>query len=80
VVKIQPDCAEAHHTPGNVYKQMKKYHESAEALRKAINSALTYAVAHYQLAVALTQKGEKDEAGREFQKASELDSHLVPPR
>ena len=48
--------------------------------RTAINAAPTYAMAHYQLAVALTQKGEKDEAGREFQKASELDSHLVPPR
>jgi tetratricopeptide (TPR) repeat protein len=40
----------------------------------------TYALAHYQLAVALARQGQKDEAAREFQKASELDSHLVPPR
>jgi hypothetical protein len=36
-------------------------------------------MAHYQLAVALAQKGQKDESGSEFQKASELDSHLVAP-
>jgi len=48
--------------------------------RSAINSVPAYAMAHYQLAVALTQKGEKSEAGREFQKASELDSRLAAPR
>ena len=47
--------------------------------RAAINSAPAYAMAHYQLAVALAQKGKKDESSREFQKASELDSHLVAP-
>jgi Flp pilus assembly protein TadD len=45
----------------------------------AISSVPTYAPAHYQLAVALAQKGQKDEAGKEFHRASELDSHLVPP-
>jgi tetratricopeptide (TPR) repeat protein len=152
VTQIQPEYAEAYYTLGTVYKQMKKYPESAEALRKAIelqpelagahttlasvlrqlgdnesaeaeskagaqlsqektslqaatfatnsgkrllangdldgaisqfraaiSSVPTYALAHYQLAVALAQQGHKDEAATEFQKASELDSHLVPP-
>jgi tetratricopeptide (TPR) repeat protein len=152
VIGIQPDYAEAYYTLGTVYKQMKKYQESADALRKAIelqpslagahvtlatvlrqlgdtdgaekeakagaelgqektslqaatfatnsgkrllangdldgaisqfraaiHSVPTYAMAHYQLAMALAQKGQKDESGSEFQKASELDSHLVAP-
>jgi superkiller protein 3 len=47
--------------------------------RAAINSMPTYAMAHYQLAVALAQKGQRDESGREFQKAAELDSRLLAP-
>jgi Flp pilus assembly protein TadD len=47
--------------------------------RTAIRSVPTYAMAHYQLAVALAQKGQKDESSSEFQKASELDSRLVAP-
>jgi len=37
-------------------------------------------MAHYQLAVALAEKGQKDESGKEFQKAAELDSHVVVPQ
>ena len=48
--------------------------------RAAIHSVPTYAMAHYQLGVALAQKGQKDESGSEFQKASELDSRLLAPR
>jgi Flp pilus assembly protein TadD len=38
-----------------------------------------YAIAHYELAKALTQKGLKEEAANEFRKAAELDPHLTPP-
>lgn len=47
--------------------------------RAAINSLPTYAVTYYQLALALPQKGQEEESSKEFQEASELDSHLVPP-
>src|SRR5262249_52962900 len=47
--------------------------------RAAINSKPDYAPAHYHLALALRGKGEKEEAVREFQKASELDPHLQAP-
>ena len=47
--------------------------------RAAINSVPSYAMAHYQLAVALAQRGQRDESGAEFQKASELGSHLRAP-
>jgi tetratricopeptide (TPR) repeat protein len=47
--------------------------------RSAIRSEPKYAAAHYQLALALRQKGEKDEAGKEFQKAAELDPRLTAP-
>jgi tetratricopeptide (TPR) repeat protein len=47
--------------------------------RSAIHSELNYAPAHYQLGLALNQKGQRDEAKREFQKAAELDPHLTAP-
>jgi len=47
--------------------------------RSAINAMPGYALAHYQLGVALERKGQKEEASNEFQKAVELDSHLTPP-
>ena len=47
--------------------------------RSAIQSEPKYAAAHYQLALALRQKGEKAEAGKEFQKAAELDPRLTVP-
>ncbi len=54
-------------------------HAIPSQFRAAIHSVPTYAIAHYQLAMALAQKGQKDESGSEFQKASQLDSHLVAP-
>jgi tetratricopeptide (TPR) repeat protein len=47
--------------------------------RSAINSEPNYAAAHYQLALALSRQGHKDEAKKEFQKAAELDPSLIPP-
>jgi tetratricopeptide (TPR) repeat protein len=47
--------------------------------RSAINSEPNYAAAHYELGLALQQSGKKDEAQREFQKATELDPHLEAP-
>ncbi len=47
--------------------------------RSAIQSQPDYAAAHYQLGLALSQKGEKDEAKKEFQRAAELDPHLTAP-
>jgi tetratricopeptide (TPR) repeat protein len=48
--------------------------------RSATNSEPNYAMAHYQLALALSRQGHKDEATKEFQKAAELDPHLTAPR
>jgi Flp pilus assembly protein TadD len=45
----------------------------------AIRSSPDYAAAHYQLGLALKQKGDKDEARKEFQRAVDLDPHLAPP-
>jgi len=47
--------------------------------RAAIGAMPTFASAHYQLGLALTQKGEKEESAKEFQKAAELDPRLTPP-
>jgi tetratricopeptide (TPR) repeat protein len=47
--------------------------------RSAISSQPNYAAAHYQLGLALTQKGQKEEAKAEFQKAAEIDPKLSPP-
>ena len=47
--------------------------------RSAINSESTYAPAHFQLGLALSQRGEKDEAKKEFQRAEELDPNLKAP-
>jgi Flp pilus assembly protein TadD len=44
--------------------------------RNAIRLSPSYAPAHYQLAVALSRKGDKAEAAEEFQKAAELDPKL----
>ena len=47
--------------------------------RSAVKLSPDYAPAHYQLGLALARKGEKGEASKEFQKASELDARLKPP-
>ncbi len=47
--------------------------------RAAIRSMPSYALAHYELGLALNQKGSKEEASAEYRKATELDPHLVPP-
>jgi len=39
----------------------------------AIRAMPSYALAHYELGVALSQKGQKDEAAGEYRKAAELD-------
>jgi tetratricopeptide (TPR) repeat protein len=48
-------------------------------LRSAIASSPNFAQAHYQLGLALIQKGQKQDAEAEFQRARELDPHLTPP-
>jgi tetratricopeptide (TPR) repeat protein len=47
--------------------------------RAAIQSVPAYAPAHYQLGLALTRKGAKEEASQEFQRAAELDPNLKAP-
>ena len=47
--------------------------------RTAVRAMPSYALAHYELGLALSQKGQKDEAGGEYRKAAELDPHLAPP-
>jgi tetratricopeptide (TPR) repeat protein len=47
--------------------------------RAAIRSMPSYALAHYELGLALNQKGLKDEGSSEYQKAAELDPKLAPP-
>jgi Flp pilus assembly protein TadD len=46
----------------------------------ALKLAPDYAPAHYQLALALEQKGDLDRARAEFNKAHQLDPHLQAPR
>jgi Flp pilus assembly protein TadD len=47
--------------------------------RTAIRLSPGYAPAHFQLAVALSRKGQKDESQQEFSKAAELDPKLKQP-
>jgi len=47
--------------------------------RSAINASGDFAPAHYELGLALLQKGKKEEAASEFEKAKSLDPKLVPP-
>ncbi|MGA7376097.1 MAG: tetratricopeptide repeat protein, partial [Candidatus Sulfotelmatobacter sp.] len=47
--------------------------------RTAIHAVPSYALAHYELGLALSQKGLKDEASGEYRKAAELDPQLAPP-
>jgi Flp pilus assembly protein TadD len=74
-VKANPKNAEAQSALGQVLLRQRELPLAIIHFQQ-----LAQLMAQYQLAVALSQKGEKDEAGREFEKASELDSHLVPPR
>jgi tetratricopeptide (TPR) repeat protein len=48
--------------------------------RSAIQSQPNYAAAHYQLGLALQRSGQKDEARKEFEKATELDPQLTAPQ
>ena len=45
--------------------------------RTAIKLAPNLAVAHYELALALSRKGEKAEAAEELQRAKQLDPKLA---
>jgi Flp pilus assembly protein TadD len=47
--------------------------------RSAIQSEPNYPAAHYELGLALNQKGQKDDAKKEFQRAKELDPHRTEP-
>ena len=47
--------------------------------RSAVGAAPEYAAAHFQLGLALQRKGEKDEAAKEFRRASELDPRIAAP-
>jgi Flp pilus assembly protein TadD len=47
--------------------------------RAAISAVPSYAVAHFELGMALRQQGKLDEAQTEFQKAATLDPRLTPP-
>jgi protein O-GlcNAc transferase len=47
--------------------------------RAAITSSPDFGQAHYQLGVALRQKGATDESLKEFRRAAELDPQLTPP-
>ena len=46
--------------------------------RNAVQAGSRYALAHQQLAIALSRKGQANEAAQEFKKASELDPRLKP--
>ena len=50
-----------------------------EGAETAIAATPEYAPAHYQLGMALQRKGEKEEAGKEFRRAAELDPKLSAP-
>jgi Flp pilus assembly protein TadD len=45
----------------------------------ALRAMPNYALAHYELGLALSRKGQKEEASDEYRKAAELDPHLAPP-
>jgi len=47
--------------------------------RNAIRMSSNFAAAHYQLGIALSRKGEKEEALREYKMASELDPRWQAP-
>jgi Flp pilus assembly protein TadD len=47
--------------------------------KTAIGAMPSYPQAHYELGVALSQKGLKEEAAAEYRKANELDPHLAVP-
>jgi Flp pilus assembly protein TadD len=59
-------------TAGDIDGAISQFHS-------AIESAPTYAPAHYQLGLALDRKGDHDAAKKEFQRATELDPRLTPP-
>jgi Flp pilus assembly protein TadD len=48
--------------------------------RAAIQAVENYAPAHFELAIALRQIGNREEAAAEFQKAEALDPKLVAPQ
>jgi len=47
--------------------------------RSAVSSSPDYGQAHYQLGLALRQKGASEESSNEFRRAAELDPQLKPP-
>lgn len=47
--------------------------------RTAIRAVPSYALAHYELGLALSQKGLRNEANGEYRKAAELDPQLAAP-
>ena len=51
-----------------------------EQFRAALKLAPDYAPAHYQLGMALREKGDLAQAATEFEKAHQLDPRLRPPR
>jgi superkiller protein 3 len=53
---------------------------SVEKLRFALRLSPTFALAHYQLGLALHEKHDEAQAAAEFENASKLDPRLRPPQ
>jgi Flp pilus assembly protein TadD len=53
---------------------------SIEKFRAALKLSPDFAAAHFQLGVALHEKGDVAQASAEFEKAHQLDPHLKPPQ
>ena len=69
VVQLQPDCADAHSSPG-----------AAPAQKQISSRGWSLASsAHYNLGTALRQKGKLDEAVQQFQEAIRLDPAVALP-
>lgn len=52
---------------------------SIQKFREAITLSPDFALAHFQLGLALRQKGDLAQSNEEFAKAAQLDPHLKPP-
>jgi TolB-like protein/DNA-binding winged helix-turn-helix (wHTH) protein/Flp pilus assembly protein TadD len=58
---------------GEIYSWAKRYNDAIDHLRDVINVEPDFAIAHYELGIALLKKGNADEAIGELERARKLD-------
>jgi tetratricopeptide (TPR) repeat protein len=77
-LNLNPNSPETYNSFGNLLGRENKPDEAVRQFEQALRLRPDFAVAHYNLALALKSMGRHAEAAHEFEQAKRLDPRLGP--